>query len=347
MSKKIIHVCRLYLPHIGGVETHVSEISKISFNKGDSAFVISSQDSINMPLRDTIDGVVVHRIPKSFLKSKIKIWKWVLKNKDLFFAADVIHIHDVFWWVIPIYMSIHKKLFITFHGWEGKYPIRFLAKVHRLIASTFSSGVIHVGGWIKDFYWDLPDQTTYGGVKKSKLAIKNISPSKEKQKKSFNFVFIGRLDEDNDIKKYIELAVKLKSHFKQVNIFWIGDGAYKKICAQYGVVTGFISDYNEFLDQADIIGACSYLSIWQSLSRGKIVCAFFSNPVKKLYLDYFPEKHAIISSNNSEEMLFKLKRIISNKNKMLLISSEIQKKASSHTWKKVFEKYELLWRNNP
>jgi glycosyltransferase involved in cell wall biosynthesis len=337
MSKVIIHLVRLYSPHIGGVETHVSALSKLAKEKGCDVLVITEQINVNHLLEETINGVKIVRIPTERLKSKINLWFWFFKNRFLFANSDIVQVHDVFWWIIPLLFMLKGKLFVTFHGWEGTYPIPFTNKIHRLIASLFAVKTMHVGEWIQKYYWDIPNEISYGGVG---FKTKRISSVKNN---SDHFVFIGRLDEDNDLPMYITFAKLLKSKFPNIKISWVGDGQYARDCSEIGTVTGFVDDTCSYLSDAGIVGASSYLSIWDSYAYGKAVCSFYSNKLKKAYLESFPEKSGLFISDNPKKMLAmysKIRNLDKNHEKLQIELLEI---AAKYNWKAVFVQYEKIW----
>ena len=120
-SMKILFFSRLFYPHIGGVEKHVFEVSKLLVKKGHEVTVITEQYSPELKLRKMIEGIEVFRIPKykEGKFKKFKIWKWTLNNNQLIKNADIVHCHDVFFWYLPFRLLFpFKKVITTFHGHE-------------------------------------------------------------------------------------------------------------------------------------------------------------------------------------------------------------------------------------
>jgi len=67
--------------------------------------------------------------------------------------ADIVHCHDVFFWYLPFrFLYPKKKVFTTFHGWEGIFPPKWQAKVIRNISEKLSFGNICVGDFIRKWY---------------------------------------------------------------------------------------------------------------------------------------------------------------------------------------------------
>jgi len=91
---KIAQVCARYYPSIGGVETHVKEISERLVQKGYNINVICTEPEGKLPRTEKINGVKIVRF-KTFLTPKNKYdfapgIYFYLKEADF----DIIHAHD-------------------------------------------------------------------------------------------------------------------------------------------------------------------------------------------------------------------------------------------------------------
>jgi glycosyltransferase involved in cell wall biosynthesis len=89
---KIIQVAPYFQPHIGGVESHVLEISLELIRRGHDVEVFTSQYDTALPAEESIDGITVHRI-----KPLINIFTTPVTPKlrsELFNkSCDVVHAH--------------------------------------------------------------------------------------------------------------------------------------------------------------------------------------------------------------------------------------------------------------
>ena len=138
MVRNVAMLCRLFTPHSGGVEKHVELLSKELLKRGHSIVLITEQYSLDLPLEEIIDGVRVVRIPYFALNSKRLVWTWMCEHENLFADADLVHVHDVFWWYWPIHiLLLFKPVFITFHGYEGSEPPTKKAIIQRKISEIF------------------------------------------------------------------------------------------------------------------------------------------------------------------------------------------------------------------
>ncbi|NCN03577.1 MAG: glycosyltransferase family 4 protein [Candidatus Pacebacteria bacterium] len=355
--KKILHLAKYYSPHIGGVEKHLREINKILINQGYQVTVICSQSNEEESLEEVIDKVKVIRIPvnsflpKLFVKNplgkfllKIKVWTWMAQHSKLFLNSDIIQIHDVMWWIWPLYMAVYYKTYLTFHGWEGIYPVRSIDKYHRYFNSLGAKKTIHVGDFISEFYLDKPTHVIYGGVTMPKnnpnLKIKTEASKKILSSHS-HIVFLGRLEFENEIEKYLELFKLIKREFPEIKITFVGDGSFREDCQKVGQVTGYINNPEKYLRRADLVCASSYLSILEAQSYGKVVCSFYSNPLKKSYLTTFPGAKLMMIGSNPNEVFRKILQLNRLDNQKL--AQKIRKFAGEMGWDKVVEVYQEMW----
>jgi glycosyltransferase involved in cell wall biosynthesis len=92
---KIAQVCPRYPPYIGGIETHVSEISERLVEKGFELEVLSCDPSGNLPKQEIINGVSVVRF-KSWAPSESYYFSRDLKRylKENSARFDVVHAHS-------------------------------------------------------------------------------------------------------------------------------------------------------------------------------------------------------------------------------------------------------------
>lgn len=158
---KLLFLTRLYLPHVGGVERHVEGICRILSRKHQIKIITEKYDD-SLKDYEKIAGIEVYRMKAS---GKIAIWKWMHKNRHLLNWADVIHGHDVYFWIIPFRLRHpNKKTFVTFHGWEGKYPIPVKNIIMRKLSEILAKGNICVGDFIFKWYKTKPDLVTYGAA---------------------------------------------------------------------------------------------------------------------------------------------------------------------------------------
>ncbi|MDO8659724.1 MAG: glycosyltransferase, partial [Candidatus Parcubacteria bacterium] len=162
---KVLFLTRLFYPHIGGVEKHVLEISKILIKKGYKVIVVAEKHQDNLRNKEEFNGITIYRIDvgnNQWFK-KFKIWWWFIKHIGFLKKADIIHCHDVFFWYLPFrFLFLKKPVYTTFHGYES-YPISKRAIFVRKISEILSWGNICIGDYIKKWYGTKPTYISYGG----------------------------------------------------------------------------------------------------------------------------------------------------------------------------------------
>lgn len=228
--------------NLGGVEGHVRILTEELEKRGHKVEEISL---------DEIDGL--NKGPAFLFKGralgyKFKAWGYLWKKRDLFKWANAIHIHDVFWWMMPF--AIMNRLsqlpqyyaylfpwspstrlksastgygrtsdffqrkksgpsvFATFHGWEGVCPPTRSAVWQKRLASFLSDGTIGVGSFFEKWYGVRPDRIVWGVVE-DKLINRQIDKSTNRQIKNLKIIFLGRMEKVNGMEVVVEALEKL------------------------------------------------------------------------------------------------------------------------------------------
>ncbi len=312
----IVFITPSYFPNIGGVEKHVEGITRI-LSRDHRVTIITEQTKE----KNTDKNVI--QIPTLGISQKNKkwvIWKWIFENQKILDDADIIHVHDVMYWLYP-YKLFHprKKIFITFHGWEGIYPIPFKNIVLHKLNELLATGNICVGDFIAKWYHTKPDQITYGATD---------APTHEKKSDSSpkKLLFLGRLAEDTGFRQCLDLYDLHKKDLKWQLII-AGDGPLSRLCPKEATHLGFVTDIKSLISQASFVHVSGYLTILESYIQKKVVFASFDNPVKKDYLLMHPMARFInINGQISEKF-----------------SEEAYNWAISQTWEKLVSQYLAIW----
>lgn len=175
---KILFFCRRFWPLIGGVEKHVFEIAKILVDRGNEVIVVTEWNEEELGRIREIgeirehEGIKIYRIPitTSEKLKKFQIWKWLWANRNLIKKADIIHCHDVFYWFLPFkYMFPSKKVFTTFHGYEGSGLPKWNQILSHKMAKWLSNGTIAIGDFHQKWYGVKANYVSYGAVGKGSL----------------------------------------------------------------------------------------------------------------------------------------------------------------------------------
>ncbi len=335
----ILFLAKYFHPHLGGVEKHVGEISKLLVSKGHQVTILTLKHDPKLPDLEIKDNIKIVRIKNT--NSKIGIWKSIYKQRSLIKKADLVHIHDIFFWYLPFrFIYPQKPAYTTFHGWEGSFPISTKNIKLRKIYEKLSKGNICVGDYLKKWYQTKPNIVTYGAVKE------NYQTNDSVRTKNFNqIIFIGRLEKVNGIDKYLEALSKIK---KQHNfqITFVGDGSYKKQAQKLGQVTGMIDNSKNYLKKPAYIFASSYLTILEAMIHRRPVFTLYHNKLKKDYLSLFPGSKYLRLSESPEMLVKQFNNAVTSPKKIDQLISRAHNFAKNQTWEKLLKQYLNLWQVN-
>lgn len=318
---KVLFLCRYPVSHIGGVERHVSSLSKVLVSRGYKIRIIN---------RDDI------KYPEIKIVGLLYIWFWLFKNLKIIQKSDIIHCHDVFVWYLPFrFLFPKKKVFITFHGYES-YPVKFRSKVIRKISEKLSNGNICIGEFIKKWYGTNPTYVSYGAV--------DLNKFKGSRRIKYNACFSGRFDNQTGIKIYAKAVeeIRKKRRFKFIAL---GNGVYMYQVKNVAITPGWVKNPSPYLNSSKFAFTEGYLSILEAFAAKKLVFAVYNSPLKKDYLKMTPYKDWIVISGSPEDLARKIRYY----SKYRRGANEKIKKAygwvKSQTWKHMADIYEQLWFN--
>lgn len=241
---KVLFISKHKYPHIGGVEKHVYQISKQLEKTGHFITTISEEDI---------------KQPQIKIIGLMYIWLWFLRNIHLIKEADVVHIHDVFIWILPFrFLFPRKKFYITFHGWEGKFPPTVWSIFNKRVANKLTNGSIAVGRYIEKWYGIKSNFIIHGAVDK----VNKIKFKKQKN----TIVWLGRQDKDTG---YFEFKEWLETRKNLVVKYVSNDPNPEKN-----------------LKSAEFCVPSGYLSYLEAKNYGCKIITFANNPLKE---DYWSE----------------------------------------------------------
>jgi glycosyltransferase involved in cell wall biosynthesis len=152
-------ISKYFFPHVGGVEKHVAGVVRKLQERGISTTLITEKFEKNLLDNEEWKGVKILRFeyPKIKFIGLIFIWtKLILVYFNEFRRADIVHIHDVFIWYLPLrFIFPFKKVFITFHGYPS-YPLGRKVIFYQKIAEKLTHGNIYVGTLSKNGWGSAP-----------------------------------------------------------------------------------------------------------------------------------------------------------------------------------------------
>lgn len=337
----ILFFSRLFYPHIGGVEKHVLEISRLLIKNGHKVSIVTEQDSLKTKSSETLEEIKVFRIPnlKEEKFKKFKIWKWLVNNYQLMKNADIIHCHDVFFWYLPFrFLFPFKKIFTTFHGYES-YPLKPKDILVHKISEKLSMGSICIGDFIKKWYGTNPNFVSYGGIE-----IPGIKDQRSKIKNENSALFIGRLDEQTGIKTYIKAVKLIRKKIPNFKLEIIGDGKFRKEIGKDFKVLGLQENSEKYFQNYNFAFVSRYLSVLEAMAAKKLVFAVYDNPLKEDYLRMTPFSKYITISGSSSELVSKISYYLDNVKAKELMIAEAYAWVKKHTWEEMMNIYLRLWK---
>jgi len=344
---KIVFLTRLFYPSVGGVQKHILEISKKAIKNNHKVLVITERYSNKLKKTDFFNRIKVYRIPIKNQKSKLKkfeIWFWLTKKRRMFKNADIIHAHDVGFWLLPLKIIFPKKKFyITFHGYEPNSYQKIKNRIEKGLTEKITKGTIVVGSYLKKWYGIKPQKIIYGAssIKKDPT---NADPK-------FDACFVGRLEEDTGILEYLRATNFLQKKYNLVvNLVICGNGSLfgkiKKYVKENSLsvqLCGWKNDPYQYTSKSRIIFSSQYLSIIEALQLKKVVFSIYTNEIKKDYLLSLPISKYILISNNYLHLAKNIKKILEKPNNHKEKIENAYAWASRQTWGKIYTQYLELW----
>ncbi|MBW7955313.1 glycosyltransferase family 4 protein [Patescibacteria group bacterium] len=348
----VIFLSKRYWPATGGVERHILFLTEALQRQYPKlrVTIITEQHDRSLPLQETKDNREIYRIPllPSLEQPELKksIWTWMRQQKSLLQSADIIHVHDVFFWLLPSLPFVRaKKICTTFHGYEPPGPPTWRQRAWHQLAEVLSDGNICIGGFHQKWYGVEPTITSFGAVKK---ISQTVATPKEKTGKK-KLLFVGRLEEDTGIWEYLIALwhlyeLKLSPQFL-LNV--IGDGPLRfeleHFVQQNKLPVHFLGQQEvtpSIYQDADVALVSGYLSILEALSAGVPVIATCGTQLKADYLRFTPFAHWITTARPGNELLVAIeKQLVQG----TALPSEAIHWAEQQTWESLAAKYMQLW----
>lgn len=338
---KVLFLSRLYLPHIGGVEIHIQKLVQAL---GDvEVTLVTEQHDPTLPLLEKIDSVTVHRIPlPNQTTSKWHIWRWWISHLSLLFSADIIHVHDVFFWLLPFKPLIFwKKMYMTFHGYEGINNPKWNQKLWHQVADVLTEGNICIGGFHQKWFGVHPTVVSFGAVEK--LPSRKVSL----QQKPIKAVYVGRLASDTGILVYLE-AMKILKNSHRVTLDVYGDGPQRGLAEEIAktyklpvTFYGFVSQKKINWTQYQVAFVSRYLAILEAFYVGVPVLAQYNVGIKKDYLTLTPFHDWIQIGQTTQELVKGFEKILLPSVEENVVAAQAW--AKQQTWSLMAENYKKLW----
>lgn len=340
----ILFIAPRCYPDIGGVERHILEVGRELVKDGHTLCVIVLERSGHAGYEEA-GGVKYYRLDKNKRLGKYFVLYQMIKLWSLFREADIIHFHDFFpfWkygtWLFPFLKAMRKKVYITFHGWEGRCPPERNAVIKRKICEKLANGNMCIGHFIEKWYGCKADVVSYGGVRAA------VEPGKSLP----YVVFVGRLAEDSGITEYVRAWKQVSERHPKLKFVICGGGALRESLEEYiereniGNIEfkGVVIDPENYVKYAHVVFTSGFLGILEAFSYKKPVIGVYRNELKKDYLEMLPESDKMLwIAGDSGEVANSVEEALSKNEKV----ERAYAFSLANDWDKVKRDYYKLWR---
>ena len=329
----ILFLTRYFYPHIGGVEKQVLKLSQELIKRGHQVTIITLKHDSHLKNQEIVSKIKIIRIP--YLKIKyfglLSIWLWLLKNIKLLKQADIVHSHSVLIWYWPFRLLLPKKpVYVTFHGWEGIYPIPWKNILIRKIDAFLAWKNITIGDYVVKHYRIKADKIMYAAVD---------LPKQQSQKKDYRrLIYVGRLDPDTGLEKILQAL----SYLKGFTIDFCGGGPLADECKKFGMVHGFVEP-NLFLAKAFICLSPGGASILEAFTYKCLIITTYNNPVKKDYLLMTPFASSIIVKETPSALAQAIKYYSQHPSAAQAKINQAYAWVKTQNWEQAVKLYLKLW----
>jgi len=349
----VLMVTMAFLPDGGGVQRHIFEVSRELMAMGNRVTVVTGGLERGLPPIEVMEGIRVvrlreergGRIPAWW---RVRNWGQLWRHRELIRRASVVHLHDyqafVRWYLPFRFLFPFKPVYITFHGYED-YPLSRRVRWIRRAVNRLCSGSIGVGNFIAKYYGTPCDEFVLGGVR----VEKDGSVGEEGRKGA---VYLGRLDRDMSIDRYLVLLVLLGARFGiELDLEVLGDGPMKAVLEQEArekklrvVFRGWVEDPRPFLERALLAFADSYLSILEAMACRTPVFSISKNPLKRDYLEEIQHEGELITIRDDPDSLaHDVFCYLSDPERYAERLERAYAFASTHTWREIARIYLRLY----
>jgi len=352
---KIVQVCPRYYPDIGGVETHVKEISERLVKREFEVEVVCTDPTGKHPKKEIINGVKVRRF-RSFAPYDAyffapQIYFHLKKAK-----CDVIHAHN--YHALPAFFAAlakndRKFVFTSHYHGRGHTVLRnILHKPYKFFGSGIfrkADRVICVSRYEKELItgnFDLSDEKLAyvpNGINLEEFGIKGGVKNKK------TILYVGRVERY----KGVQHIIRAMPHLENYKLVIVGKGPYKdelrKLAFSIDVNSRieWLKDLSreELLEQYKSAGVFVFLSSFEAFGITVAEALASGTPcivAEKGALKEFIDEKICFGLRNPENVNELAEKIIEvSKSKLEIDFSDLPKdKIKIRSWDEVVDEYE-------
>ncbi len=349
----LVMLTSFFHPHIGGVEKHVLNLSAELSRRGHTVSVITQHYHPSLQFEEAIGNIKVLRIPRSIVPQTqhIRAWIGLMGRLVILLKADVVHVHDhspFLAWYLPFrFFLFWKPVYVTFHGYEGNFPIVKRHILARKGVEGLTKGNICIGHYLEKWYGTKSDLVTYGAVKR---------PGSDCLPEDRSIVYIGRLERDTGILDYLRALSLIQGDRKGLfKLYICGQGPLQETIRKFitdhslrAEMVGPVSDPLPWIQRGRFIFTSGYLTILEAMICRRAVFSIYDNPLKGDYLKMIPGAEDMMTIADSPEMLAQQFRDIRNDpDRETDMLEQAYRFARQYTWKKLADDYLDLYQSAP
>lgn len=232
---KILFVCSLYHPHIGGIETIIRELSSLYVSKGHKVVILTKKWPQTLSEYDQFEGIEIYRTLSAKTKKEFSECIDFLKKNNDSLKADIIHVIGVRrplpligyvlsrYWKVPLVVSIAG----------GDIPDKLdplPGKIWRVSEKTVKEPIKR-SDLVTVFSKDLSEsiKQIFPGIKNIKLLYAGLNLKRYEKITKFNsrfnyIVSVRRLDPSKGVDLTIKAFSKLTEEFPKLKLIIVGEG---------------------------------------------------------------------------------------------------------------------------
>jgi len=382
----IIHLADHFYPHGGGVEYHLEKISEHFLADGHRVTIITVQESSDLALHEEWRGFHILRLPtfdwsrpgwrvvqnagSGLTKTIEKVHRWgqMIRLLPFLRTAQVVQIHDVFWWIAPLWWLIPTQVYMTFHGYESEQGPHWRQKLMHQVAVVFTDGSLAIGGFHEEWYGVQPSLVKFGAIDPALFLNSDKSghqPSRENDT-PVRVVYLGRLQPGTGVDTLVEAVSLLPRELqKRLHVEIYGQGKLRdqlqdSISGHHLSdsisLHGFVPTAREELKTADLAVVSQYLAILEALAVGVKTLSYAGSAFKAAVLQSLPVSEALTLTRSAAEMAEQLAILVSDQDQLHSNGGKpdpltekthqrmaAQQWARSQTWDEMVQAYYQLW----
>jgi len=353
---KIVQVCPRYYPDIGGVETHVKEISERLVKRGFEVEVVCTDPSGKHPKEDVINGVNVRRFrsvaPYDAYFFAPQIYFYLKKAK-----WEVIHAHN--YHALPAFFAAlakndRKFVFTSHYHGRGHTVLRnILHKPYKLFGSGIfkkADRVICVSLYEKERIktnFGLSDEKLVcvpNGINLEEFRIKGSVKNKK------TILYVGRLERY----KGVQHIIRALSYLENYKLVIIGKGPYegelKKLAFSSGVNDRieWLKDLSreDLLEQYKSAGVFVFLSSFEAFGITVAEALASGTPcivAETGALKEFIDERICFGLRNPENVNELAEKIIEVSKREINLSDLPKDKIKIKSWDEVVDEHEKIY----